>query len=236
MIPAKQKVQLRGKPRQDAISIAEAAALELFPPKVEAFPLPVPRPITCIVCGEKDRTQAHAEHRVCTTCTDDPSVIAARLATLRAISLSHRRQCGEAYAASVAALSADEAPRWAAFCELWILNEAGMADAEQARKVVATLAAYKTPLNEDAAAVYAAGATLAEIAGTYGRDAARAVLVSPALRAAWAAWEAMYWADAGAHEETRRIDVRLATLGVCLEDLGRKADADALYTSKEPTP
>ena len=37
-------------------------------------------------------------------------------------------------------------------------------------------------------------------------------------------------------EETRRLDVRLAELGVCLEDLGRKAEADALYPTKEPTP
>ncbi len=208
MISPKPKINIRAKAprwtREPHPDVDELFA-EPAPPAPPALRPEPSRRIVCTLCGTKDATQAHPEHRICTGCTDNPPAIAARIATQRAMHLRHRQQCGEAYAVAEAALDETERARWAAFCELWILERAGMASTDDTRKVKATLAAYKHPAHPK---------------------------VSDALRRVWAAWEAMYWSDEGAASETKRLDVRLAEFGVCLEDMGRQAEADALYTKE----
>lgn len=204
MIAPKAKVQVGRK--RSAPSPAEAAALELFPPRAETAPLPPTRPAPvwrgCVCCGAKDALPAAVGHDVCARCTTDPAATAATLRAVWAAAVREMDAAGVAYKDAEASLDLAESPRWAAFCELWVIAEAGMADEEQRRKVRATLDAYKAPAHPR---------------------------ITPALRRVWAAWESMWWADQAALGRKRQYEVKLAQLGLCLESLGRKAEADALY-------
>jgi len=53
--------------------------------------------------------------------------------------------------------------------------------------------------------------------------------VSAALRRARHADECLWWANAALLDRTKARDVVLATLGLCLESMGRQAESDNLY-------
>lgn len=213
MIKPKPKVQLGAKKLLDSWAAqggAESAILELFPPKAETAPLPLPEPRParwrgCVCCGAKDALPAAVGHDVCARCVVDPPATATALRAPRAEALREADAAMVAYKEAEAALDEGEATRWATFCDLWIIVDAGMADDEQRRKVRATQEAYAAPAHPR---------------------------ITPGLRRVWAAWECMWWADQAAVGRLRMLEVKLAQLGLCLESLGRKDEADALYTTK----
>lgn len=157
---------------------------------------------TCVVCGDKNAVRAHPEHDVCTACTDDPQVVRQRLEQIVTNFVSAHQASVRRYEAAKAALSPDDAARWGAFGEAWIVVDAGVATPEQERKVSNMLAALKAPAHPR---------------------------ITDGLRAIYVAWEAEWWARHAVENRRNTCDVALAQLGVCLEDLERQGDADALY-------
>ena len=222
MIPTKTKVQLRGTAHQDAELFAQPEQLRIAPP----------RPITCVVCGEKGVTPACSDehgtpHPVCSTCTNDPQSAGARLRNLRQALLTQQHDQARRAQTAWDALSDAEKDRWGAW---YLMRENTQRSADDQRRYEATKAAYALPYHAEAAEALAQGVTPAEVAEHFGRDALLGARVPPALRAYSHEEECLYWANAALADEGPRLDIRLAQLGVCLEDMGRQSDADALYT------
>ena len=211
MIRAKHKVQL-SKVTQPPLSIVETAQTLFDAPAVptqaqteidQLFPEVEPPPLRgCPVCGSKRGKRAHRDHEVCRACTDTPGAIVARLGIAVATAQRDQHAAAQSAQAARAALIAQERDRYDAYMSLRSRADVGdvLSETEQ-RKLGATNAAY---------------------AGDDPR-------ISDALRRCRTADEVLYWANAHLEGRRRDRDVKVATLALALEALGRKADADKLY-------
>lgn len=215
---------------------------DLFSGEAPAPPQPAPWR-GCVVCGGKSSPRAHPAHDICQRCAQYPIQARDRLAAQRAGYISRQHLAARDNAAAWAALTDAERGRWETYATLCARADSGDAlSAEDARRLAATRAAYRTPIDDAAAAAWAAGATLDEVAGHYGRDAALALRISPALRRYEETADGLWWANQEMEHGGRQIEIKIAQLGVLLEDLGRKDESDALYTAaaqrepRAPTP
>lgn len=203
MITPKPRVQVGARRPKTQVSDAETQALELFPTKAEAPATPPTHWRGCVVCGAKDGLRAHPAHDVCLSCAADPPAARARLEVQRAALIRQQHQAATKAAEAWGALSDEERARWEAFALLRARADSGAALApDEARRLAATRAAYAAP------------------------DHPR---ISAAQRAYFGLEECLFWASEAAAEGQRRLDAQLAQLSMCLKDLGRKDEADALY-------
>jgi hypothetical protein len=163
----------------------------------------------CQLCGARGAVQAHCDHQICTTCTEQPQRIRRRFDQVRAACVAAHHDAVRRYEEAVAALTVEERQRWTALGETWVLHHAGLATPDQARRIAATLEALKQPAHPK---------------------------MTAGLRAVYVAWEHERRARAAVEDCNRRLDIALAALAVCLEDLGRQSDADALYAPRSHVP
>lgn len=237
MIPPKQKVQLRKAPRQKAPDLdaldgffaalsdeqvvkAMAPVLtgespdpsldDLFPPDAAPPPRPPTRWRGCVACGSKAGLRAHPEHDVCMACATDPQASRRRLEIERAAVINQQRDAAREAQAAYDALSDAERARWEAFAMLRARDDMDDALSDAERHLLAnTKAAYAAPEHPR---------------------------ITPALRRVWHTTECLHWANEANHGRQRQINTQLAQLGLCLEALGRKDEADALYPPRKDTP
>jgi hypothetical protein len=163
----------------------------------------------CQLCGVRGSVQAHCDHQICTTCTEQPQEVRRRFDQVRAACVAAHHATVLRYEEAVAALTAEERRRWEALGETWVLHHAGLATPDQARRIAATLEALNQPAHPK---------------------------MTAGLRAVYVAWEHERRARAAVEDRNRRLDIALAALALCLEDLGRQSDADALYAPHGPAP
>ena len=194
-------------------SQAQADVDDLFAEVITAPPLPTlapPAPLrNCAVCGGKDGLRAHPEHAVCLDCATDPGKAAKRLETQRRMVVNQQRQAAHEAQSAYDAMTEDERERWGRYALLRARYDSGDALTDQETKaLMATKSAY--------------------VATSHPR-------ITPAMRHYYLLDECLFWANETNQARQKQINVQLATLGLCLEDLGRKPEADALYP-KEPTP
>lgn len=194
-------------------------SVELFteaPPAVA----PSPRWRGCVVCGTKAAPRAAAGHDICVQCVAAPSLARARLATQRAALVNQQRAAARDAQAAWNALSEAERERWGVFALLRDRKHAGEAlTPDERRKLDATHAAYAAPDHPAARAALEVGETLETIKAKFGAAALLAARIPPALRAYHGYEECLWWANEALEHGGRQIDLRLAQLEVCLEEM-----------------
>jgi hypothetical protein len=213
MIKAKPKIQLSRKTKPTPAEIdalftapspeAQAAVDDLFLP--ENTPPPDVEEVTkhCPTCGTQRGKPAHPAHAVCKGCVQAPQRVRERLEVAVAVALRDQHNAARAAQEAYLALSDEERNRYDAYMSLRSRDEsADTLTEKERRRLDATSAAYTNRADPR---------------------------VSDALRTARHADECLYWVNAALQAKCKSRDVLLASLALCLEDLGRKDDADKLY-------
>ena len=157
----------------------------------------------CPCCGTTRGQRAHRDHPVCRGCADAPQRVAERLGVAVGVALRDQHSAAQRATAAYAALDAIERTRYEAYAMLRSRMLAGEELTEtERRKLAATSEAYDD------------------------RDNDR---VSATMRRARVEDECLYWANLSLQGKEFARNTKLAMLGLCLEALGRKDEADALY-------
>lgn len=165
----------------------------LFPDDAPAPPPPARRWRGCPVCGTKEGQRAHPEHDVCRGCVEGADAAREHMETQRATIVRQQQAAAQAAQVAYDALDDAERARWTRICELRAKVAINDASQEERALVARTLAALQ--------------------GGTDPR-------FTDGLFEVYAAGERLYWANAANEGMQRQLDVKLAQLAVCLEDLG----------------
>jgi hypothetical protein len=161
----------------------------------------------CVVCGAQNVVRAHVDHAVCVACVTAPADARRRLEAQRQAVIRQQQSCAHAAQAAYDALSDEERARWSAYALVRAQRDAGqpLSDSDL-RRLRITTTAYRTPGHPR---------------------------ITDALRRMFEADEALFWANAANEGRQKQINSQLATLALCLEDLGRQSDADALDAPRD---
>jgi hypothetical protein len=161
------------------------------------------KPEPCPTCGTQRGKPAHPAHAVCKGCVQAPQRVRERLEVAVAVALRDQHNAARAAQEARSALTEEERERYDAYMLLHSRSESGDTLTEkERRRLDATSAAYTNRADPR---------------------------VSDALRTARHTDECLYWVNAALQAKCKTRDTLLATLALCLEDLGRKDDAEKLY-------